>query len=935
MACWLLPASIDIVAWPPAGPGRVALFAPLFRLWPALGAGLVAAAALLFAGSRSAAARAKRALIVAPLSLLWLWTVPYWPWLPERAPALLILAGPVRWLIAAAALGGVVTVFARARGYFDAPAGRGAVFVISLALYCGLGLRSLATIGPGGDEPHYLIITHSLLVDRDVKIENNHARGDYRAFWGGDLRPDYFVRGQNGEIYSIHSPGISALVLPGYAVAGARGAVITICLLGALAALAIFDVALLLGGPAIALLTWVSVCLTVPFVPHAWMVYPEMAGAAIVAWAVRWMAEDDSYLVSAGPAKACPERSSFDPLSNDAGAGRPVLSETLILRHAQDERQVEGVTTSSRRAGNSVRWLWRGACLGFLPWLHTKFVVLLAMLTLFLLWQLRSRLRDAAALLLPIGLLSAAWLAYFYVIYGSIDPQVAYGAYTAINVRFENLPRSLLGFAIDQKFGLLVYSPIYLLSIVGMWCLLRDRAQRGFALALLATAIPYIISSARLHMWWGGNSAPARFLVPLLPLMAPPMAAALMSVRSRVGRATVTSWIVFAVLVAAIGVAVPERLFLLSDPHGIARFLDAFQGSAPMADALPTFTQEDWRQPLARAVPWIVAAAAALGIAAFVAARAPRLRAFWIGVVEAVAFIVAGSVLSASPGAAARAESILRGQLELMAAFDPDRLRAFDYARVAKLDADTLLRAATLAIAVQRPPGEAVDPQGRVTPQLSLPPGRYAGRVWFQGQREQAGDLLLALRRGDVLARVGGPLGNPATIAFDLPVQAGFWVKLSEPSAARAVQRVEIAPLAIVPKSRRVDVRPRAIEAISGHPGAYIVYVDDETYPEGGVYWTRAANRGEVLVATAGASQIVLTLHVGPVGGMVGLTVAGRDIETPMGPNETRQVSVDVPAGAGLVPISTQAPAWFRPASVDPKSTDTRALGCQVRIELR
>ena len=161
-----------------------------------------------------------------------------------------------------------------------------------LALYAGLGLSSLAT-GLSGDEPHYLIITHSLLVDRDLKIENNHVRSDYRWFWRADLRPDYFVRGRNGEIYSIHSPGLSALVLPGYAIAGAGGAVVTMCLFGALAALAIYDVAFLLGGSAIALLTWLSVCLTVPFVPHSWMLYPEMAGAAIVAWAVRWLLEED------------------------------------------------------------------------------------------------------------------------------------------------------------------------------------------------------------------------------------------------------------------------------------------------------------------------------------------------------------------------------------------------------------------------------------------------------------------------------------------------------------------------------------------------------------------------------------------------------------------------------------------------------------------
>jgi hypothetical protein len=41
------------------------------------------------------------------------------------------------------------------------------------------------------------------------------------------------------------------------------------------------------------------------------------------------------------------ERSSLDPLlSIDAGAGRAVLSDALILRQVQAERQVEGLRTS-------------------------------------------------------------------------------------------------------------------------------------------------------------------------------------------------------------------------------------------------------------------------------------------------------------------------------------------------------------------------------------------------------------------------------------------------------------------------------------------------------------------------------------------------------------------------------------------------------------
>ena len=118
-----------------------------------------------------------------------------------------------------------------------------------------------------------------------------------------------------------------------------------------------------------------------------------------------------------------------------------------------------------------------------------------------------------------------------------------------------------------------------------------------------------------------------------------------------------------------------------------------------------------------------------------------------------------------------RADTTLRGRLGLMTAYDPDRLRALDYATMAKLDPPALLRASALAI--QPPPDDEIDARGRIAGPLALPPGRFEGRVWFQGQRPQDGDLMLSVRRGDVLARAGGPLSNPATLPFELPVQMG------------------------------------------------------------------------------------------------------------------------------------------------------------------
>ena len=99
IAIWLTPASIHIVKWPASGPIRLALLAPAWQLlaWSAAVL-LVAASALVRARSASIAA------VFGPLLILWIWLVPYLPWIPDRFPLLLVLSGPLRWVIAGAAL---------------------------------------------------------------------------------------------------------------------------------------------------------------------------------------------------------------------------------------------------------------------------------------------------------------------------------------------------------------------------------------------------------------------------------------------------------------------------------------------------------------------------------------------------------------------------------------------------------------------------------------------------------------------------------------------------------------------------------------------------------------------------------------------------------------------------------------------------------------
>ena len=122
-------------------------------------------------------------------------------------------------------------------------------------------------------------------------------------------------------------------------------------------------------------------------------------------------------------------------------------------------------------------------------------------------------------------------------------------------------------------------------------------------------------------------------------------------------------------------------------------------------------------------------------------------------------------------------------------------------------------------------------------------------------------------------------------------------------------RRSRSSPNRLSPGARAPPGEVREIEATRRTaPGAFIVYTDDDTYPEGGVFWTLGTSAGTVLVDPAGASTLLLVLHVGPVGGVVRVTVDGRDRSVTLSPDQTRQLEIPLAAGARFVPVVIAAP---------------------------
>jgi len=223
LAAWLSQGSL---AFTGVGHSRIALLP------------LSIPSALIAAGATGVVWLAWRA--GASLAPLWLLALLVLPWIPGSTPAaFLIWSGPLAMLVWAAIALSLAASSIEATGvepsrWFARVVGARPVWsagALACAIYA-VAAWQVVPSRPEGDEPHYLIITQSLLKDRDLRIENNHRNGDYRAFYGGQLpKPDYRRAGRNGEIYSIHAPGLPALVAPAFAIGGYHGVVVFLIVL--------------------------------------------------------------------------------------------------------------------------------------------------------------------------------------------------------------------------------------------------------------------------------------------------------------------------------------------------------------------------------------------------------------------------------------------------------------------------------------------------------------------------------------------------------------------------------------------------------------------------------------------------------------------------------------------------------------------------------
>jgi hypothetical protein len=794
------------------------------------------------------------------------------PWLPVPLPAVLLLfTGPAAWLPILAALGvaeGTRWAGPLARVALSAsPRVSRAIAAGLTVIACALTLSALDRHLPGGDEPHYLVITQSLLRDGDLRIENNHRDRDYASYFGGELRPDFINRGQDGEIYSIHAPGVSALVAPAFAAFGLRGAQWMVILVFACTAMLVWQLAWeATADAASAWFTWAAVSLTATPLVLSVMVFPD------------------------------------SPAAFGTAAGLWALVRLARGQHMLTTRALVGVSTA----------------LAASPWLHTRFAIVAGGLGLCIVIALAREhgralagrwARVAAFLAVPV-VSAALWFWSYYVIYGTVDPRAPYRGAESIR---EWIWGAVVALYTDGQFGLFVLAPVLATALAG-WFRHMDRGLRWATSGALVVLLSYTAAAASYHMWWAGlPGLPARFLTAVVPLFSILLAVAWH--RATVtGRAMLLAALLMSLVLTGVVLFVENGAFAWNFRDGHARLLEWAGPVVNLPRAWPSFfwgSEAQFLQHVAAvSLVWI---GGWLLIVTFVHRHADNARltrgavAVWVlgGLMAHAA--VGWRVVGASPLDPSRA------QLAVHASTERWQIAPWRVSRD---------RAVSPLVMAQAQPPLVDHPTATVFSAGPVPAGAY--RLDLEARRPAAGAIRVVLGRSDDTPLLEWSLAPLRTQSVPLTISAGatsLAVIADSPDAAANLRAV------LVPTSP-ATVGPTAWRMVST-PDAQVFFFDDNLYAEKDGFWLRGASSTDVVWAggpgMAGRTRVI-RLHNG--GTLNTVTVRSGDWQEvlTLDPWQERSVSLPAADALGAWRVSLSSSAGFRPSD-DGTSADRRFLG--------
>ena len=454
-----------------------------------------------------------------------------------------------------------MTAFAAFDGHRGLLLSAAALFLLLAVAYVfSIDIRASRGASITGDEPFYLLTTQSLLQDGDLDLANQYDARTYEDFF--DHHDELWKQSAplpDGRLLSPHNPGLSVLLIPGFALGGLIGAQVQLLIMAAAAmTLAYLLAARLCRNRLICWAATLAVGLSATAFIYSTEVYPEFPAALALV--------------------AC----------------------LLIVTRQAKMSVAEAV--------------WLAAGLTAICWLGVKYVPLALLVAAYFIWKADTRGR---VVLSALGVVSGGiFIGFHLVTFDSLTPynvNVVYAGLSSVqlvdqHVEFADRVYRLWGLFIDQRFGIGRWTPIFLVAAPALALLLTGDDRRRIVLGLVAAQILIAVFVAITLMgWW----FPGRTMLTVIPLLAIPVA--LLAERS----GPILRWSLLAL--ALYGLAVTAGLAYAGLTGEVTIAVDPFDMRflpfSALSWAFPVYTHWDWHTWLTTCV-WLAVAAASVWLIA-------------------------------------------------------------------------------------------------------------------------------------------------------------------------------------------------------------------------------------------------------------------------------------------------------------------------------
>ncbi len=291
------------------------------------------------------------------------------------------------------------------------------IWIIPLFLFISLSVwLDHKGVQLSGDEPHYLMVTQSLVEDHDLSLKNNVEQRTYLEFIPTDLPAHMIIH--KGKHLSFHMPGLSFVLIPFYIIFNAFGDIISpqlffrisISIINSFFPLILFY---LLGyffpGKNVTGV-WLISIMSVPFLFHSVHIFPELPAATLLAGSFLFLFRK---------------------------SGSPAIA---------------------------------GSLFSLTIWFHVKYYPPLILFALFAIWYIykkHSKMDLFKFLIFPF-FSSVILLIFSKAVYGTFNPAGIFPAESYWSTPLILKIKVFLAYFIDQRDGLLLYAPTMFFFIFGL-----------------------------------------------------------------------------------------------------------------------------------------------------------------------------------------------------------------------------------------------------------------------------------------------------------------------------------------------------------------------------------------------------------------------------------------------------------------------------------